>query len=84
MPSYYLTFRCDNCGEAAIAPIIGLSSRKQDQLFASDAKYDATCANGHRSTYFCSELIRVHRKLSPMERQTEPELLGDERFTDIP
>ncbi len=81
MASYYLSFRCDLCEEIAVAAIIRMD--RQEEIFAPKTTYPARCENGHRSTYFLSQLIKVHRKLSPIERQTEPELLGDRRFVDI-
>ncbi len=83
MASYYLSFRCDLCEEIAAAAIIGMDTYRQEEIFAPKTTYPASCENGHRSTYFLSQLIKVHRKLSPIERQTEPELLGDRRFVDI-
>jgi hypothetical protein len=83
MASYYLRFRCDLCEELAFAAIIGLNTCRQEEIFAPKTTYPASCGNGHRSTYFLSQLIKVHRKLSPIERQTEPDLLGDRRFLDM-
>jgi hypothetical protein len=83
MASYYLSFRCDLCEELAGAAIIGLETHRQDEIFAPETTYPATCKNGHRSTYFLSQLIKVHRKLMPIERQIEPKLIGDHRFVDI-
>jgi len=83
MPSYYFSFKCDVCGEIAVAPIIGVNSLRQEELFAKDATYDAACEKGHKSTYFRSQIVEVHRKLSSLEKQLEPELLGDDRFVDI-
>jgi hypothetical protein len=83
MASYYLSFKCDTCGKIAVAPILGMSTSKQEELFAADATHDAKCEDGHKSVYFTNQLIGVHRKLSEFERATEPELLGDDRFADI-
>jgi len=83
MPSYYLSFKCDACGKIAVAPILGVSSHKQEELFSPDAAYEATCEDNHKSVYFVSQLVKVHRKLSALERAGEPELLDDDRFIDI-
>lgn len=83
MPSYYLNFNCAMCGEIATSVRLGISSYKQEELFAEGAKYDATCANGHTSSYSRDQMVAVHRKLSAHEKETESELLGDSRFVDI-
>jgi hypothetical protein len=84
MASYYLTFRCDVCGENAVHPIIGVNTYRQEELFSPTEKYPASCKNGHQSIYFLAQLLQpVPRKLTPLERETEPELLGDDRFVDI-
>jgi hypothetical protein len=83
MPSYYLSFKCDFCDKTIVAAITGINTYKQEDIFSPDATYDATCEDGHRSTYFRNQIAEIHRKLSPLERQTAPELLGDRRFVDI-
>jgi hypothetical protein len=83
MASYYLSFKCDFCDKIAVVAITGINTYKQEEIFSADATYDATCERGHRSTYFRNQITEIHRKLSLLERQTEPELLGDRRFVDI-
>jgi len=83
MASYYPSFKCEVCGKIAVAPIIGINTYKQEEVLSPDATYNATCEDGHRSIYFGSQIVKVHRKLSPLERQSEPELLEDHRFVDI-
>lgn len=62
---------------------IGIGAERQDELFADDATFDASCKNGHESIYFLAQVIEVHRKLTPLERKAYPEALGDDRFVDI-
>lgn len=83
MASYHLSFKCDTCEEIAVASIVGINTYRQEEIFSTNAAYEAVCNNGHRSTYFVAQLVEVHRKLSPLERQAEPELLEDDRFVDI-
>ncbi len=83
MASYYLSFKCDTCGEIAVAPVLGVNLTRHDEIFASNATHDSTCAKGHKSVYFTNQIVAVHRKLSPSERASFPELLNDERFIDI-
>lgn len=45
--------------------------------------YEGTCQAGHKSVYVVNQLMEVYRKLSPLERVMEPELLEDDRFRDI-
>ncbi|MGH9756772.1 MAG: hypothetical protein ACRD4M_03480, partial [Candidatus Acidiferrales bacterium] len=70
-------------GKVAVCSILAVSSHKQEGIFAQDHTYDATCADGHKSIYFLNQMVEVHRKLSPLEQQTEPELLNDDRFVDL-
>lgn len=83
MASYYLRFKCDFCDKTVVVAITGIRTYKQEEIFSADANYEGTCENGHQSTYFRNQITEVRRKLSPLERQTEPELLGDRRFVDI-
>jgi hypothetical protein len=83
MASYYLSFKCDFCERIVVAAITGINTNRQEEIFSPDATYDATCEDGHRSTYFRNQITEVHRKLSPLERQAEPGLLADRRFVDI-
>ena len=83
MASYYLSFRCDFCDKITVVAITGISTYRQEEVFSPYATYDATCNGGHRSSYFRKQITEIHRKLSPLERQTEPELLGDRRFIDV-
>ncbi|MHB8525394.1 MAG: hypothetical protein ACYDD2_04460 [Candidatus Acidiferrales bacterium] len=82
MASYYFVFECDKCGKPAIA-IIGASVRRQDEIISENMTYDAVCNNKHESTYFFKQILDVQRKLTPQEKQENPELLGDDRFVDI-
>ena len=83
MASYYLSFKCDFCDKTVVVAITGIHTYKQEEMFSADATYEGACEEGHRSTYFRNQITEIHRKLSPLERQTEPELLGDRRFVDI-
>jgi hypothetical protein len=83
MASYYLSFKCDFCDKTIVVAITGINTYKQEEIFSPDATYDGICKNGHRSTYFRNQITEVYRKLSPLERQAEPELLGDRRFLDV-
>ena len=81
MASYYLSFKCDTCGEIAVAAI-GLSPDRQQELFSADSMYEAQCQQGHQSTYFIAQLVEIHRKLTQLERE-DPNLLKDDTFVDI-
>jgi len=71
------------CKHRVVVPLIGIDSRTQDEMLSPDAMFEGTCEAGHKSVYFVSQLIEVCRKLSSLERATEPELIEDDRFRDI-
>jgi hypothetical protein len=83
MASYYLSFKCDMCEEFAVKAIFGISTNRQEEILSPTATHGAVCDNGHYSTYFQSQIVKIHRKLTLIERQTQRDLLGDERFVDI-
>lgn len=82
MAFYYFSFKCDTCGDVAVSAK-GIGVERQDELFSKDATFDAACQRGHKSTYFLPQIVEVHRKLTPLERQEYPEIVGDNRFVDI-
>jgi hypothetical protein len=46
MATYYLSFRCDLCEELAVAAIIGLDTRRQEESFAPKTTYLVSPARG--------------------------------------
>lgn len=82
MATYYFSFECDKCGKTAFVAI-GADVKRQDEILAEDMTYDAVCEDKHESAYFFKQILDVHRKLTPLEKQMYPELLQDDRFVDI-